>query len=97
MTSGTIIAAISTLIITGGFDILLVIFLIIIKFMTISNSYFFLWLQTVKSMILAGFEINAVVYLVDEENPRPIISKLILKFSPNIIKIKNNELQEKDR
>jgi len=32
-------------------------------------------------MILVGFEINAVVYLADEENPRPYYSiKLILKI-----------------
>jgi len=100
MTSGTIIAAISTLIITGGFDIF------ISNFSNYNKIYgplatifiFFLWLQTVAFMILVGFEINAVVYLADEENPRPIIPKINFKniLPKHTKKLKKNELQEKE-
>jgi len=49
-------------------------------------------------MILVGFEINAVVYLADEENPRPIIPKINFKniLPKHTKKLKKNELQEKE-
>jgi len=81
MTPGTIIVALSTLIISGGFDFF------ITHFSNFNKIYgplatifiFFLWLQTVAFMILVGFEINAVVYLADDDHPRPILPKLNFK------------------
>jgi membrane protein len=100
MTSGTIIAALSTLIITGGFDIF------ISNFSNYNKIYgplatvfiFFLWLQTVAFMILVGFEINAVVYLAEEENPRHIIPKINFKklIPKRTKKLINDEFQEKE-